>query len=453
MPEHDKHPSVPVIENAKGEAVAATSKDAGNQPDSFYRAKILGWRYAWRQRFLPVIEWELEFLARAQSHWRHPWLDFYFAWTANLASHTFYVLVLPVPLWFGALVLLRDLVYLIGLGIYCTGFLKDLLCLPRPRLPPLHRITMLSYTTQEYGFPLSHLANATAVTLVLLFRVFRFGGEWLPATYWGTIAGLALYYFSLILGRIYCGMHGLFDIGLGMVVGIAMFAMREYGGAAWDLFLLDLELPWGAVVALIIVLGGALIHYYPEPADDCPCFDDSVAFIGVVMGLDLAHFVLKRTGLLAGLNHWYDPYLIYFDYSQLGVVGCVLRVLCGVVGVVVWKLVAKPVIFAILVPVYKRLHVWIPRRNYKSTAYSTQQNKHIRRMLVLNVGGSEAEFLHDVTSHPKDYVGPKGGVFKPRYDVEIVGRLIIYAGIPIMAVWGFTYTSPLVGVNCIDPLV
>ena len=30
----------------------------------------------------------------------------------------------------------RDLVFVLGMGIYVTGFCKDFLCLPRPRSPP-----------------------------------------------------------------------------------------------------------------------------------------------------------------------------------------------------------------------------------------------------------------------------------------------------------------------------
>ena len=36
-------------------------------------------------------------------------------------------------------------------------------------------------------------------------------------------------------------------------------------------------------------------------------------------------------------------------------------------------------------------------------------------------------------------VQPISGVFKSRYDVEIVGRLIIYAGVSTTAVWGFAF--------------
>ena len=130
--------------------------------------------------------------------------------------------MLPPPIWFGGSYLTRDLVYVLGLGIYLTGFLKDFFCLPRPRSPPLHRITMSSYTTQEYGFPSSHLANATGVSLLLLIKILSLENV-SNTTYYSLIVGLLLYYISLIFGRLYCGMHGFLDIIIGGLVGLFVF--------------------------------------------------------------------------------------------------------------------------------------------------------------------------------------------------------------------------------------
>lgn len=447
----EKTPSVPIMEIG-GRFVSAGGKDAGNLPRAHYKSKLSPLRYRLRKVALPIVEWEADFIAAIQNRMRHPWLDFYFAWTANLALHTFYVLLFPIPVWFGSLLVLRDMIYSVGFGIYCTGFLKDWLCLPRPRSPPLHRITMLSYTTEEYGFPSSHLANATLMTLIFLYRVIKYGQDWLNLAWYSAMAGLFVYYASLIVGRVYCGMHGFFDILLGVFVGWLVFAFRHYFGETWDYFLFY-YLPLGLLsVVLVTAICCALIHVYPEPADDCPCFDDAVAFVGVVIGMDITHNLTVRTDYLARLNRFQDPYLMFYSYEQLGLLWSFMRVVVGVGGVALWKAVAKPVVFAILVPIYKWLQVWIPRANYKLVAHSRAKNTHIRRQLALNIGGEEMEFLHDVTLHPHDQVGApcKAGVFKPRYDVEIVGRLIIYAGIPIMAVWGFIFTSKYTGVACID---
>ncbi|RCK60497.1 Dihydrosphingosine 1-phosphate phosphatase LCB3 [Candida viswanathii] len=472
----DNEPLSPQISNH--------TNDAGNQPNDHYKARLSPFRYKMRSLLLPLIREETAILAKMQSAIRCPLFDFYFAWTANLASHTFYVLMLPPPAWFGGSHLTRDLVHVLGLGIYFTGFLKDYFCLPRPRSPPLHRITMSSYTTEEYGFPSSHLANATGVSLLVLLRILN-NDSLSATTYYSLIAGLAVYYVSLIFGRLYCGMHGFLDVIVGGTVGSALALFRHFYGEQWDALLFGSGLGMVLTSVLIITMYVLLIHVHSEPVDDCPCFDDSVAFIGVIIGLDLAHMVGYRTGYFAVTNPQGDPYLVPYDY-QSGVINHALRFLLGVLLVITWKAVSKPVVYTILPPIYKFVGVYLPRRNYISTAHTKTPTKKIRSTSISNdVGiGDLNSFIKGVTDHSKrDEVGPdtdidyyemmsyneknkgtpeeppkaatpagsesprpvppvrKSGVFKYRYDVEIVGRLIVYAGIAITSVWTFAFAS------------
>ncbi|CAK9438771.1 uncharacterized protein LODBEIA_P29950 [Lodderomyces beijingensis] len=452
------------------------SGDAGNKEDDHYKKRLSPLRYKLRSLLLPLVRMETDILYTLQSNLRNPIFDFYFAWTANLASHTFYVLMLPPPIWFGASSLARDLIYVLGLGIYCTGFLKDYFCLPRPRSPPLHRITMSSYTAQEYGFPSSHAANATAVTLVVLHAVKQNKDSFEPVTYYSLISGLGLYYVSLIFGRLYCGMHGFLDIIVGSVVGLVLFLLRTYWGKMWDEFLFSK----GSLLGGLMIVGGfiSLIHFHSEPVDDCPCFDDSVAFIGVLIGLDLSHLICYQTQYLLSDTNLSDYYLVPFD-SGKGVLSIVTRFIVGVFLVVIWKSISKPVIFTILPPVYKFIGVYLPRRNFISTAHTTQSTRNIRSTSISNDNTTQIGDLNNlikgVTDRQKiDNYGPssdidiyeimeynkrhehgiidpekltfKSGVFKYRYDVEIVGRLIVYAGVAITAIWGFAFISALLNV-------
>jgi len=47
------------------------------------------------------VRWETPYLAYLQAMFRTPALDSYFAITANLGTHTFFVLGLPVLFWCG----------------------------------------------------------------------------------------------------------------------------------------------------------------------------------------------------------------------------------------------------------------------------------------------------------------------------------------------------------------
>jgi len=65
------------------------------------KRKLPPWRYSLRQRLLPLIRWETPYLAWMQDKMRSPALDSYFATTANLGTHTFFMVVLPILFWCG----------------------------------------------------------------------------------------------------------------------------------------------------------------------------------------------------------------------------------------------------------------------------------------------------------------------------------------------------------------
>lgn len=471
-------------ESGLGIRQSNVTNDVGNDSADHYKS-LPAYRFRLRNKLLPLVRKETEILYFIQTKLRHPWLDYYFAWTANLASHTFYVLMLPLSNWFGSASLARDLVYVLGLGIYITGNLKDFLCLPRPRSPPLHRITMSSYTAQEYGFPSSHSANATAVSLLLVDKILSIEGI-SGHTKTGILVVVSLYYISLIFGRIYCGMHGFFDVITGSLVGALLYGFRVKFGAVWDNFLV-LNNTFGIMTPVVIwSFYLLLIHIHFEPIDNCPCFDDSVAFIGVLIGLDISHWLAMVTLYFQKLstNPLDTPFIIDYDYSSIGLLKSMLRVILGVTLVVTWQTLSKPVIFTILPPIYKFVGVNLPRRNFTATAFSHKSNRHIRKTSILNIKKEELNFL--IPTEKKDEIGIQtdidyyemmnykqdqelknksqpqepqepqqtqeqeqeqgekkasdyktGKVFKARYDVEIIGRLIIYAGISTMSVWGF----------------
>jgi hypothetical protein len=50
---------------------------------------------------LPIVRWETPYLAYFQDKFRTPALDSYFAITANLGTHTFFMVGLPILFWCG----------------------------------------------------------------------------------------------------------------------------------------------------------------------------------------------------------------------------------------------------------------------------------------------------------------------------------------------------------------
>jgi len=89
-------------------------------------------------------------------------------------------------------------------GGYATSVLKDAFSVPRPYSPPVVRLSVGSHAL-EYGFPSTHSSNACSMAL--------FAGETLLSKFELEVvgkavafAGLAVFAWSVVFGRLYTGM-------------------------------------------------------------------------------------------------------------------------------------------------------------------------------------------------------------------------------------------------------
>ena len=239
-------------------------------------------------------------------------------------------------------------VFMLAAGIYWSGFLKDMLCLPRPLSPPLARISMSGSAALEYGFPSSHSTNAVSVTFYAIYML-RQTDEYSPAVNLSLQALFYLYAVSIILGRLYCGMHGFLDVLVGSILG-ALITVFQLTFSDW----IDSWIFSGSyrdlVIATLVIF--VLVRIHPEPADDCPCFDDSVAFSGVVVGINIGAWHFAQSGF--AINDAY-PSTVPFKLAEIGLPKAVVRTLLGVVVIFIWRATAKPALFKILPPFFRLL--------------------------------------------------------------------------------------------------
>ncbi|KAI1111432.1 PAP2 superfamily-domain-containing protein [Nemania sp. NC0429] len=326
--------------------------DAGLRSLDHYRRALPKWRYDLRQRALPLIRWETPYLAWMQAKLRSPALDSYFAITANLGTHTFFMIGLPIMFWCGFASFGKGLVRILASGVFFTGFIKDFFSLPRPLSPPLHRITMSGSAALEYGFPSTHSANAVSVAVYAVLCLWAPDNPFQPNTKFALEILSYFYAISIIVGRLYCGMHGFVDVVIGSIMGAAVTLVEFYYGPPLNLYMQ--ENGWSAVLTAVLIII-VLVRVHPEPADDCPCFDDSVCFAGVMIGLEVGTWHFSRSPFA----------VIPFDLQALGWVAVVLRVLFGVFVVFVWREVAKPTMLKTLPHIFRLIETWglsLPRR-------------------------------------------------------------------------------------------
>ncbi|KAI1819021.1 PAP2 superfamily-domain-containing protein [Xylaria intraflava] len=344
--------STTALDPPKYEQQKETVIDAGLRSLDHYKRALPRWRYDLRQQALPLIRWETPYLAWLQIKLRSPALDSYFAITANLGTHTFFMIGLPIMFWCGFASFGKGLVHILASGVFFTGFIKDFFSLPRPLSPPLHRITMSGSAALEYGFPSTHSANAVSVAVYALLNLWSPENTFQPNT---TLALELLSYFyaaSIVLGRLYCGMHGFVDVVIGSIMGAVITLIEFYYGPPLDLYMQ--QNGWSAVFAAVLIII-VLVRVHPEPADDCPCFDDSVCFAGVMIGLEVGTWHFAQSPLAA----------IPFDLGALGWLPVILRILFGVFVVFVWREVAKPTLLKMLPHVFRLIETWglsLPRR-------------------------------------------------------------------------------------------
>lgn len=344
--------------------------DAGLRGLSHYERRLPLWRYRLRQWLIPVVRWETPYLAKMQDTMRSPLLDSYFALTANLGTHTFFMTALPICFWCGYAELGIALVHMLAAGVYLSGYAKDLVCLPRPLSPPLQRITMSGSAALEYGFPSTHTTNAVSVAVYCLHALWVSQDEYSTWHYRALVAACLCYATSISIGRMYCGMHGFFDVLFGAILGLLITSVRVLYGAALDGWIITGGMTRPAVAVAIL---GLAVRFHPEPADNCPCFDDSVAFIGVVMGICIGTWNYAQ--LTTGSSQPDIAVADLYVTSNSDVVKVAGRLLGGIVMIFIWRSIAKKVLLRTLPPVFRFVGHYglrIPRRYFlQSRDYNT----------------------------------------------------------------------------------
>ncbi|KAJ9193627.1 hypothetical protein DTO166G4_2729 [Paecilomyces variotii] len=290
---------------------------------------------------------------------RTPSLDTWFAITANLGTHTFFMIFLPILFWCGYTSLGRGMVHILASGVFFSGFIKDLFCLPRPLSPPLTRITMSGSAALEYGFPSTHSTNAVSVAVYAMYLLRSPETVMSPLLNTVLQGTLYLYVFSIVIGRLYCGMHGFFDVVIGCALGAFIALVQCRYGEDFDAMVVSGSLKQLLLIIFIILV---FVRIHPEPADDCPCFDDSVAFAGVAAGCEVAYWHYAQTSY-----SWSEPIpgTVPYQLERMGLFKTIVRLTLGVLAIFAWRGIMKPSLLRILPPIFRgleKLGLILPRR-------------------------------------------------------------------------------------------
>ncbi|TCD68717.1 hypothetical protein EIP91_010001 [Steccherinum ochraceum] len=475
-------------------------RGVGLLPDEVY-SRTLSWWRAWvRQRIVQNVEWESKVLGRMQELIRTPFLDAYFVYTSSLGTHTFFMTVLPAFFFFGHEDVGHGLLLVLAFGVYASSFLKDLICAPRPYAPPVTRLTIGDHHL-EYGFPSTHSTNSMSIALQLFTVVYTLyktpvsSPTPLVTAMNSTVSGivedlitpetalsqtwfiamsavLGFYIFSIVFGRLYTGMHSFTDCAVGILLGTAIWATYFFFGTIIDTWVASSG--W-IVPATIIPLCLLLVHRHPQPVDDCPCFEDAIAFISVAMGDYLTRWVMGR-------YHINEKYLTHvMPGSPMGSWAemstwwslAAAKMVTGVLAIFAWRIFAKFLSHRMLPPLFRFLAqlVTLPHRRYYTPATDYKNfpaEKGLRAIpSVIDLPGAlegfEADGIGASTAHSKELGHGQGRQIKLRkgklekspsgagiglsveemggkevevvkhYDADVLTKVFVYCGIAVMA--------------------
>jgi len=220
----------------------------------------------------------------------------------------------------------------------------------------------------EYGFPSTHSTNAVSVAIYSIFLLTYQEPDISPRTNLILQVAAYCYAFSIVLGRLYCGMHGFLDVLIGSLLGACIAIVQCVWGDAFDHWLLSGDLKDVSLVVLVICV---FVRIHPEPADDCPCFDDSVAFSGVMIGISIGlwHFAGTSYSLSVPM-----PATTPFDLEKLGWSKVAARTVLGVLVIFIWRGTMKQLLLRVLPPIFRiveTLGLTLPRRFFKPASQYT----------------------------------------------------------------------------------
>ncbi|TEB29871.1 hypothetical protein FA13DRAFT_1755388 [Coprinellus micaceus] len=362
----------------------------GQHSSDVYDVTLPKWRAAIRRKIVERVQVESKVVAKIQDMVRRPWLDVYFVYTSLAGSHTFFMIMLPITS--------RALVIVLAAGVYLSSVLKDLFCAPRPFAPPVVRLTIGTFHL-EYGFPSTHATNSVSIALfffTIAYQVAYTPDPSIPALIspaaFNTITGLLIFYtFSIVFGRIYTGMHSFTDCVMGTILGagiwwghtsfpglplalsasnplavsLSTLGLGQFVGADQWVLHLGAGLGTGAIVdnwcrsagwdvpLILIPICLLAVNQHPQPVDDCPCFEDAIAFGSVVLGAQLGLWSRFKFG-----THLPVPSIMPGSGWA--------RVLV----IFVWRIVAKSTLHLVLPPTFRLLSkaFRLPNRRFYTPA-------------------------------------------------------------------------------------
>lgn len=100
--------------------------EIGRQPEIFYQQNLNKSRFHVRKGLMLSLRKESEIMAKFQHKFRRKWLDKYMLWSSFLGTVTFFILLIPIPYFWGHADRGRALLQTLAASVWITCLMKVL---------------------------------------------------------------------------------------------------------------------------------------------------------------------------------------------------------------------------------------------------------------------------------------------------------------------------------------
>ncbi|KAL8459795.1 hypothetical protein ACS0TY_031642 [Phlomoides rotata] len=293
---------------------------------------------------------------------------------------------------------------LIAFCDYTGNCIKDVVSAPRPRSPPVRRVTATKdeeENAMEYGLPSSHTLNTVCLSGYLLHYILDYTETNDALIKVGAFTLACLIVGVIGLGRMYLGMHSLIDIIGGLAFGLVILALWLTVSEYIDNFVVSGQ----NVISFWAALSFLLLFAYPTPELQTPSFEYHTSFVGVALGIVI--------GIHQTFHQFHHESVARVFSPQLTLPAFVGRILLGIPTILFVKFCSKSLAKWILPILASTLGIPVRSTSYIPTLNGTPVDK--KSDEIKQSGG----YLQKVLFFSK----------QTSFDVDTGIRLLQYAGL------------------------